>query len=45
MKSIFNHNFAYLIGNFMADGSFYHSGGGSRFEFVDGSPYEEEGEA
>lgn len=42
MKSIFNHDFAYLIGNFMADGSFYSTGRGYRFEFVDGSPYEDE---
>ena len=42
MKSVFDHDFAYLIGNFMADGSFYISGKDPRFEFVDGSPYENE---
>lgn len=42
MKSVFNRDFAYLIGNFMADGSLYLSGGSCRFEFVDGSPYENE---
>ena len=42
MKSIFTHDFAYLIGNFMADGSLYLSDRSYRFEFVDGSPYEEE---
>lgn len=42
MKSVFNHDFAYLIGNFMADGSFYISGKAPRFEFVDGSTYKNE---
>lgn len=42
MKSIFNHDFAYLLGNFMADGSLYFTGKGYRFEFVDGSPYGDE---
>ncbi len=42
MKSINNSNFAYLIGNFAADGSFYKTKGGYRFEFTDGSPYEKE---
>lgn len=42
MKSIFTHDFAYLIGNFMADGSLYFSDRSYRFEFVDGSPYEAE---
>lgn len=42
MKSIFSNDFAYLIGNFMADGSLYFTGRGYRFEFVDGSPYEAE---
>lgn len=37
-----NKEFAYLIGNFSADGSFYLSGRTPRFEFVDGSPYEGE---
>ncbi len=37
-----NKEFAYLIGNFAADGSFYLSGKTPRFEFVDGSPYKEE---
>lgn len=35
-------DFAYLVGNFVADGSLYSSGNFSRFEFVDGSPYENE---
>ncbi|PIU76086.1 hypothetical protein COS75_00925 [Candidatus Pacearchaeota archaeon CG06_land_8_20_14_3_00_35_12] len=42
MKNINNSNFAYLIGNFMADGSFYKTERGYRFEFVDGSPYDKE---
>lgn len=42
MKSVMNNSFAYLMGNFMADGSLYFSGNSPRFEFVDGSPYEEE---
>ena len=42
MKSIMNKEFAYLVGNFVADGSLYSSGNSSRFEFVDGSPYENE---
>jgi len=42
MKSIYNNDFAYLVGNFCADGSFYKDSSGYRFEFVDGSPYENE---
>src|SRR3989304_2911025 len=42
MKSIYNNDFAYLIGNFVADGSFYKDSSGHRFEFVDGSPYKNE---
>lgn len=34
-----NSDFAYLIGNFLADGSFYKDKNGYRFEFTDGSPY------
>jgi hypothetical protein len=41
-KVFFNKDFAYLIGNFLADGSFYMSGRDCRFEFVDGSPYKSE---
>ena len=42
MKDINNSDFAYLIGNFIADGSFYSTERGYRFEFVDGSPYSNE---
>ena len=42
MKSIYNNDFAYLIGNFVADGSFYKDSSGYRFEFVDGTPYKNE---
>ncbi len=35
-------NFAYMLGNFMADGSFYKSGKRFWFEFTDGSPYKNE---
>lgn len=42
MKSVYNKDFAYLIGNFAADGSFYEDSQGYRFEFVDGSPYDRE---
>ncbi len=34
--------FAYLIGNFMADGCFYKNKERYRFEFTDGSPYKSE---
>ena len=40
--NILNSKIAYLMGNFMADGSFYYSGRNYRFEFVDGSPYKTE---
>jgi hypothetical protein len=42
VKSVYTKDFAYLIGNFTADGSFYKDSSGFRFEFVDGSPYEAE---
>jgi len=42
MKTVFDNDFAYLVGNFMADGSFYFSDGNCRFEFCDGSPYKNE---
>lgn len=35
-------DFAYLIGAFAGDGSFYDDGYGTRFEFVDGSSVPEE---
>lgn len=37
-----NQDFSYMLGNFMADGSFYKDGRNYRFEFVDGSPYQQE---
>jgi len=42
MKTILNSDLAYVLGNFMADGSFYKSDKNYRFEFVDGTPYKEE---
>jgi len=46
MFDVYNPEFAYFIGNFMADGSFYitkrKNSQEYRFEFVDGSPYESE---
>lgn len=46
MININNSDFAYFVGNFMADGSFYATKRGNnlsyRFEFVDGSPYSSE---
>lgn len=35
-------DFVYVLGNFMADGSFYISDNSCRFEFTDGSPYKSE---
>ena len=42
MDILNNPDFAYALGNFMADGSFYGSEGNYRFEFSDGSPYKNE---
>lgn len=46
MIKINSNDFAYFLGNFMADGSFYKTKRknniGYRFEFVDGSPYNKE---
>ena len=42
MNIIKNQDFAYMLGNFMADGSFYTTKEGNRFEFVDGTPYKKE---
>ena len=39
---IYNSDFAYIMGNFMADGSFYKSRKRFYFEFTDGSPYKNE---
>ncbi len=42
MKSIYDSDFAYFIGYFLADGSFYKDSSSFRFELVDGSPYTSE---
>lgn len=42
MNILYNPDFVYALGNFMADGSFYGREGDYRFEFVDGSPYKKE---
>lgn len=42
MNILNDQEFIYALGNFMADGSFYISDRGTRFEFVDGSPYKKE---
>lgn len=43
---IYSYDFAYMIGNFLADGSFYKTKRGDnfeyRFEFTDGTPYKNE---
>jgi hypothetical protein len=36
-KTIFSNRFAYLLGYFAADGSFYKDGRNTRFEFSDGT--------
>src|SRR3989344_1985779 len=42
MININSPQFAYLIGYFVADGCYYKSGGGNRFEFSDGSSIKKE---